>query len=57
MDIDNLIKDLTGKSVLALPEQTEMWAEWYAGDVKDFHQYKDYNGIKEVSCVRRTLNM
>ena len=32
MDIDKLIKDLTGKDVLALPEQTDMWAEWYAGD-------------------------
>ena len=57
MDIDNLIKELTGKDVLALPEQTDMWAQWYAGDVKDFHSYQDYNGVKKLTCHRRTLNM
>lgn len=57
MEIDKIIKELTGKSVISLPSQTELWERWYAGDVKDFHTYEDYNGIKSITSKRRTLNM
>ncbi len=56
-NIGNTIKDLTGRQVIALPEQTNIWLEWFTGDVKTFHHYEIYNGAKKIKCRRRTLNM
>ena len=33
------------------------WADWYEGDVKDFHHYDIYNGISVVEKTRNTLGM
>ena len=33
------------------------WREWYAGKVKKFHSYKQYNGKKQVPRERYTLGM
>lgn len=57
MDIESIIKDLTGKEVLALPDYTDLWLEWFKGDVAKFHHYENYNGVKKVKSTRRTLNM
>lgn len=35
----------------------ETWRSWYVGDVKDFHTYKAFNGIKSIQCRRYTLGM
>ncbi|MBO7712066.1 MAG: phage portal protein [Methanobrevibacter sp.] len=57
MDIQSIIKDLTGKEVLSLPDYTDIWLEWFKGDVAEFHHYENYNGVKKVNSTRRTLNM
>jgi len=57
MDVKKLIKDLTGREVIEMPEMTETWLEWYKGNVKTFHTYDEYNGVKQVKCHRRSLNM
>ena len=57
MNIKELIKSLTGREVMSMPEQTENWLQWYKGDVANFHNYKDYNGVEDVTCKRKTLNM
>jgi len=33
------------------------WAQWYQGDVQQFHHYKVYNGRKHLACRRDSLNM
>lgn len=33
------------------------WLEWYQGSVRDFHQYKVFNGVKQITCQRKTLGM
>lgn len=53
----NLIQDKTQRQVIPLPAQTTTWLQWYTGNVKDFHNYEVYNGVNDVKCRRRTLNM
>jgi len=57
MDIKGVIKTVTGKEPIYLEDFTDLWKEWYSGDVKDFHNYKIYNGEKKIQCKRKTLNM
>lgn len=57
MEIENKIKELTGKNVIAMPVITDLWLQWFKGDVDKFHSYEDYNGVKKVQCQRKTLNM
>lgn len=33
------------------------WERWYAGEVKDFHRYKVFNGIRKTTKTRERLNM
>ena len=56
-NVENIIKDLMQRQVIALPDLTNTWLEWFTGDVKDFHHYEVYNGAKKVECKRKTLNM
>lgn len=35
----------------------ELWKSWYKGNVKTFHNYKVYNGVKRVNLKRKTLQM
>lgn len=35
----------------------DQWKSWYAGDVKNFHNYFIYNGKKKVNQKRFTMNM
>ncbi len=38
-------------------EYISTWREWYAGKVKKFHSYKQYNGKKQIPRERYTLGM
>ena len=33
------------------------WMEWYHGEVKSFHKYNVFNGIKVIECNRLSLGM
>lgn len=57
MDINGIIKQVTGKDVIDYADYTDTWLEWYRGDVSLFHTYDEYNGISKVTKHRRTLNM
>lgn len=57
MDIAGVIKEVTGKEPIWLEDYTDLWLEWYRGDVLKFHHYKVYNGNEYVKQTRRTLNM
>lgn len=57
MDINSIIKDATGKDVIVLPDYTDLWLEWFKGDVAKFHHYDNYNGVKKIKSTRKTLNM
>ena len=35
----------------------DIWSSWYKGNVKDFHNYMAYNGIKKKKRERFTMNM
>ncbi len=35
----------------------EQWVQWYQGKVKEFHSYKAYNGRRNVTCERLSLQM
>lgn len=34
-----------------------LWQSWYRGKVKEFHQYRQYNGKTKISRERHTLGM
>lgn len=57
MDIAGVIKEVTGKEPIWLEDYTDLWLEWYRGDVLKFHHYKVYNGNEYVEQTRKTLNM
>lgn len=63
MDLYNNISDVLNKRNIHLAvgdiyDYMEIWKEWYAGDVADFHHYnaKLANG-QTVECERLTMNM
>lgn len=35
----------------------DVWKSWYDGEVKNFHQYKVFNGQSKVQCHRYTMGM
>lgn len=37
--------------------QIAVWKSWYDGDVRSFHRYQVYNGLKHVDCRRYTMGM
>lgn len=41
----------------ALETYIAQWESWYAGNVKDFHNYFIYNGTRKVKQKRFTMNM
>lgn len=53
----NIIETATNKKVIAMPDLTETWLSWFKGNVENFHNYKIYNGRKQITCTRKTLNM
>ena len=57
MTIESIIKEVTGKDVIALTDLTDLWLQYYKGDVLDFHHYEIYNGHNKIKCERQTLNM
>lgn len=57
MTIESIIKDVTGKDVVAITDLTETWLQYYKGDVDKFHHFNEYNGIKNIKRTRKTLNM
>ena len=40
-----------------MTESIETWSAWRRGKVDSFHSYKWYNGEKEISCVRQSLQL
>lgn len=57
MTIESIIKEVTGKDVIALNDLTDLWLQYYKGDVDKFHHYQEYNGNNNIQRVRKTLNM
>ena len=57
MNIESVISEITGKEVVALNDYTELWLQYYKGNVENFHNYEVYNGVKNLKCERKTLNM
>lgn len=57
MELKSLIESLSGKKVIAMPEQTAIWEQWYEGNVAKFHTYYEYNGYQKIKMQRKTLNM
>ncbi len=57
MTIEGVIKEVTGKDVVALTDFTDLWLQYYKGDVDKFHHYQEYNGNNNIKRTRKTLNM
>lgn len=57
MTVEKVIKEVTGKDVVALTDLTDLWLQYYKGDVLNFHHYEIYNGYNKIKCERQTLNM
>lgn len=57
MTIEKVIKEITGKDVVAFNDLTDAWLQYYKGDVDKFHDYEVYNGVKKIKSQRKTLNM
>jgi A118 family predicted phage portal protein len=57
MTIESIIKEVTGKDVVALNDLTDLWLQYYKGNVDKFHNYQEYNGNNNIKRTRKTLNM
>ena len=58
MNTNDIIKTVSGYDKLYdMSGYIENWLEWYKGNVADFHNYYVYNGKKQLSMKRLTLNM
>lgn len=57
MTIESIIKEVTGKDVIALTDLTGLWLQYYKGNVDKFHNYQEYNGNNNITRTRKTLNM
>lgn len=57
MTIEQIIKDATNKDTVSLTDFTDVWLQYYKGNVDKFHDYQEYNGVKNIQRTRRTLNM
>ena len=57
MTIESIIKEVTGKNVVALSDLTDIWLQYYKGNVDKFHEYNEYNGNNNIKRTRKTLNM
>ena len=57
MTIESIIKEVTGKDLVNLNELTDTWLQYYKGNVAKFHQFNEYNGSKNITRRRKTLNM
>ena len=57
----NIFEKLKERGFTTVPESfytnIGVWKNWYDGDVKDFYQYKVYNGQEHVKCHRYTMGM
>ncbi len=57
----NILEKLKEKGFDTIPAgfyaQIDLWKSWYDGKVKDFHNYKVFNGQETVNCERYTLGM
>lgn len=57
----NILEKLKEKGFDTIPAefygQIELWKSWYDGSVRDFHNYRVFNGQKTVQCKRYTLGM
>lgn len=57
MTIERIIEEVTGKDVVALNNLTDLWLQYYKGNVDKFHNYQEYNGNNNITRTRKTLNM
>lgn len=57
----NILEKLKEKGFDTIPAefytQIDLWKSWYDGNVRDFHNYRVFNGQKTVQCRRYTLGM
>ena len=57
----NIFEKLKERGFTTVPESfytnIGVWKKWYDGDVKNFHQYKVYNGQEHVKRHRYTMGM
>ena len=57
----NIFEKLKERGFTTVPESfytnIGVWKNWYDGDVKNFHQYKVYNGQEHVKRHRYTMGM
>ena len=60
-DTLNIFEKLKERGFDTVPESfysnIGVWKSWYDGEVKNFHQYKVYNGQKHVQCHRYSMGM
>lgn len=60
MKLLDILKDITGYENLELYDNKKYldeWEAWYKGNVASFHNYRIFNGMKEVHCKRYSLGM
>ena len=57
----NILEKLKEKGFNTVPAefyaQIDLWKSWYDGNVRNFHNYRVFNGQKTVQCRRYTLGM
>lgn len=57
-DVLQILKSLGYSTIPAsFYGQIAVWKSWYDGDVKSFHSYQVYNGMRHVDCRRYTMGM
>lgn len=57
----NILEKLKEKGFDTIPagfySQIDLWKSWYDGKVKDFHNYRVFNGQEYMNCERYSIGM
>lgn len=56
-EIINSIANRTTTRFYSFVGNQTIWRDWYCGKVADFHNYTVFNGVKDISCTRYSLQM
>ena len=57
MDAYEIIRKITKKDVPMKSIHAKDWLSWYRGEVKNFHNYRIYNGDNYLQLRRKTMQM
>ena len=59
MKLKEILEQIVGHEIdeFTYKSRIDEWNAWYAGHVKSFHEYRQYNGKKNIKRERASMQM